>query len=68
MRDVLPENLANVRARAQELVVGWLNGTASDRPPADELRIELLGDDGQITLCFCLGTFCWPNSLQLAQA
>jgi hypothetical protein len=68
MRDVLPETLAAVRARAEELVAGWLNGTASDRPPADALRMETLADDGNVNLCFCLGTFCWPAAPLAGQA
>jgi len=62
MRDALSDSLATARARAAELVAAWLDGSSPVGPPSDILRLESLGNDGDIGLCFCAGTFCWPTA------
>ena len=57
--------------RARLLVERWVNGTTAgeptidepttDEPPTDTLTISADGSDSTTELCFCSGTFCWPD-------
>jgi hypothetical protein len=63
MSDTRSDSLTTARARAAELVAGWLDGSSPVRPPSDILRVETLGAEEEIGLCFCAGTFCWPTNV-----